>query len=83
MTTEHLVLLGALTFAGVLITAGIAMQGHLLKRITDLETDHRELWRLRECDAVTKRNAGDHIDTLEAHIWAGLGPPPPPRPVGV
>lgn len=27
--------------------------------------------------------ASDHINKLEAHIWAGLQPPPPERPEGI
>lgn len=36
-----------------------------------------------ETDARIKRAMGDHIDILEAHIWARKDPPPPPRPDGI
>ena|SRR5699024_2659899 len=38
--------------------------------------------RLDEADA-RYRASSDHIDVLEAHIWAGNPPPPPARPEGI
>jgi hypothetical protein len=60
------------------------------QRIKDLEDRDavweqrcNNLWTARERDALTKREMGDHIDVLEAHIWKHLPPPPPTRPPGV
>jgi hypothetical protein len=72
-----------ITAQGVLLAAFAAVLGHVWKRIADLESSQRELWRARESDAVTKRALGSHIDVLEDHIWQDKGPPPPPRPVGI
>jgi hypothetical protein len=41
------------------------------------------LWNARREDAKVIRAMGDHIDTLESHIWQGKGPPPPARPAGI
>lgn len=68
---------------GVLLAALIALVGHLFKRMADLESANASTWNARETDAITKRKLGDHIDTLEDHIRADKGPPPPPRPVGI
>lgn len=75
--------LAVITAQGVGLLGGAAVLGHVWKRLSDLEANQRELWGLREADAVTKRKLGDHIDVLEDHIWKGKGPPPPPRPEGV
>ncbi|MGC4151489.1 MAG: hypothetical protein QM628_00225 [Propionicimonas sp.] len=61
----------------------VELIGTLMERIKTLEAGQQELWRLREEDAKTKRAQGDHIDTLEHHIWQQKPPPPPPRPPGV
>ena len=68
---------------GAVLVAVVGLLGHLLTRVTSLENSQRELWKLREADALTKRALGDHIDALEEHIRADKGPPPPPRPAGV
>jgi hypothetical protein len=73
---------GAVIMAAALTLAGVIL-GHLFKRMSDLEVAHAQLWAAREADALIKRAAGDHIDVLEHHIWEGLPPPPPCRPVGV
>lgn len=74
--TELALLVAGGSLVGAVFATLAAMMGHLWKRVTDLEA-------LREKDALTKRAQGDHIDVLEAHIWAGKPPPPPARPVGV
>lgn len=38
--------------------------------------------RLDEADR-RHRASSDHIDVLEAHIWAEKPPPPPPRPASI
>lgn len=48
----------------------------LSARVDALEDKRRE-------DATLIRGQDDHIDALEAHIWAGKPPPPPPRPSGL
>ncbi len=75
--------LGVISAEGVLLVAIIALLGHVWKRVSDLESSYGVLWKEREADALTKRAQGDHIDTLEAHIWERKGPPPPKRPPGV
>lgn len=84
MTSTEVSLLasGGLLVVGILTAVG-AILGHLWKRVTDLEAARDALFKLREDDALVKRAQGDHIDVLEAHIWARKDPPPPPRPVGV
>lgn len=73
---------GAVIMAAALTLAGVIL-GHLFKRMSDLELAHAQLWQAREADALIKRAAGDHIDVLEAHIWARKEPPPPCRPAGI
>lgn len=73
---------GAVVMAAALTLLGVIL-GHLVKRVADLEATHADLWTARESDALVKRAAGDHIDLLEAHIWARKDPPPPCRPKGV
>lgn len=75
--------LGIISAEGVLLVAGVALLGHVWKRLTDVEAEQRQLWAAREGDAVTKRAMGDHIDVLEDHIWQRKPPPPPSRPPGV
>jgi hypothetical protein len=67
---------------GVVLGVFSGMFGHLYKRLSDLEANQRDLWQLREGDAITKRALGDHIDVLEDHIWKRKPPPPPSRPPG-
>ena len=52
-------------------------------RITQLEARVDGLETKRDNDEAMKRAQADHIDLLEAHIWAELPPPPPPRPAGL
>ena len=55
----------------------------LMKRVLDLENRVNDLEDKHRADAVLIRHLGDHIDNLEAHIWAGKPPPPPERPDGI
>ena len=48
----------------------------LIGRVEALEAQRR-------MDATVIRGQGDHIDLLEAHIYARRPPPPPPRPAGL
>ena len=48
----------------------------LIGRVEALEAQRR-------MDATIIRGQGDHIDALEAHIYARKPPPPPPRPAGL
>lgn len=68
---------------GGILSSRVGVMGHLWGRIRDLEKDRDVLFERREADALVKRAQGDHIDVLEAHIWARKDPPPPPRPAGV
>lgn len=92
------VVVAVLSLAGTVIAATIAASASLRSRKAELSleqrrTDHARIATLearvdgletkRERDALLKRRQGDHIDTLEAHIWAGKPPPPPARPEGV
>lgn len=52
-------------------------------RIISLEGRVDRLEDKRREDALLIRRQGDHIDTLERHIYLQLPPPPPPRPDGV
>lgn len=72
--------LGIISAEGVILMVLLGLVGTLWKRITDIENNYGSLWKDRESDAIKKRQLGDHIDVLEAHIWADKGPPPPPRP---
>lgn len=74
--------LAVISAEGAVLVALVALIGHIGKRVSDLEASYASLWRDREADAITKRTQGDHIDILEAHIWARKPPPPPPRPAG-
>ena len=73
--------------AAVLITAAVSLGGAWVVagagRITRLEARIERLEALREADAITKRQLGDHVDLLEHHIWDRKPPPPPPRPEGI
>ena len=55
----------------------------LMKRVLDLENRVNDLEDKHRADAIIIRRQGDHIDSLEAHIWAGNPPPPPERPDGI
>lgn len=51
--------------------------------VRDMRGEIRDLnARIGEVEHVSRRRS-DHIDVLEAHIWAGLAPPPPKRPEGI
>lgn len=76
-----------LGIAGVIMTTILGLTGHLYTRLHKVEErnlalDRRvdELWSKRYEDARVIRKLGDHIDSLEYHVWQGLPPPPPPRP---
>lgn len=83
------IIAGAVALGGSTVTAGVAIAGSWFftrgdrDRIGTLESRTDALWAAREADALIKRAQGDHIDTLEDHIWKKLPPPPPPRPSGV
>ncbi|WP_454301086.1 hypothetical protein [Salana multivorans] len=92
------ILVALLSTAGTIIAATIAASASRRSQRAELsleqrKTDHARIATLearvdgletkRERDALLKRRQGDHIDTLEAHIWAGKPPPPPARPEGV
>ncbi|WP_159622663.1 hypothetical protein [Ruania rhizosphaerae] len=51
-------------------------------RQASMQGEIDRLWTARRADAVLIRAQGDHIDVLEAHIWARREPPPPARPQG-
>ena len=46
------------------------------ERIRQLEGRVTELEDKRAADAVLRRDMGDYIDVLQAHIWRGADPPP-------
>lgn len=72
--------------ASVMVQHAEHLQKHLEHQdaeVARLSAEQHRLWDARRADALTIRAQGDHIDVLEAHIWAGKPPPPPPRPPGV
>ena len=71
------------TATGVLCGNLLSRISHLVARVNKLEDEQKEMWRLREQDAITKRRMGDFIDELERHINDGKGPPPPARPESI
>lgn len=88
------IVIALLSLLGVMYTAAKAqrstdrsnqfgMVGPSLVRLTEAEAQITALWKAREEDAKVKRVMGDHIDTLEDHIWKGRPAPPPPRPEGI
>ncbi|MEP7763862.1 hypothetical protein [Sanguibacter sp. 25GB23B1] len=58
----------------------------IVTMLSDMREMRVEMRTLRErMDDVEgiSRGRSDHIDILEAHIWAGHAPPPPARPEGI
>lgn len=55
----------------------------LRQDVTELRGRVDTLEDKRRVDATLIRAQGDHIDTLEHHIWQGKPPPPPARPAGL
>lgn len=64
-------------------TSSDSFLGRVLARLAETEKRLDVLEEKRRQDAQLIRGQGDHIDVLEAHIWAGNPPPPPPRPTGL
>lgn len=67
--------------------AEVALPEHLSRELERqgalIESQQRRMDVLQlRLDLLSEQNAAllDHIDALEAHIWAKKQPPPPPRP---
>lgn len=75
---------GALTYKSAITASKYSRIATLEERVDNLVDTRIEDWNKYQAkhtaDAVTKRKMGDHIDQLEAHIWAKKSPPPPKRP---
>lgn len=53
---------------------------HVRSRLETAEQNIRDLRSRLDSKEAAERVLSDHVDTLEAHIWAKAPPPPPPRP---
>lgn len=66
-------------FAGEMHSALTAERTHALAQASRVDG----LLVALDAKDAQRRAALDHIDVLEAHIWAGKEPPPPARPPGL
>ena len=80
----------SVSMGGAWLVARQSAQSHTQEALTDawaridaLSARVDTLEAARREDAALIRRMGDHIDTLEHHIWQQLPPPPPPRPDGI
>jgi hypothetical protein len=91
---ETAIISACAVIAAALVAAVVAWRGHtnshatafiasLVARVDQLEARVGELAELVRQRDQHNRCLSDHIDKLEAHIWAGKPPPPPDRPNGV
>ncbi|GAB3192195.1 hypothetical protein [Nesterenkonia suensis] len=65
---------------GVILTALVAMMGHLYKRVHDMQREIDMLVKARSTAWENRVLLDNHIDALEDHIRNDIGPPPPARP---